>query len=124
MLLGHIIATKTSNPVVTDADMAIGAHDETGRTLCIHSLAVLPAYQGRGLGKVLLAAYLQRMAGQGVVDRVALIARQDLVPLYERFGFECRGESKVQFGGGGWWDMVKELDVGEEGRGLVDDEAD
>lgn len=25
---------------------------------------------------------------------------------YERFGFQNKGPSKAQFGGGGWYDMV------------------
>ena len=118
VLLGHIVATKTTNPTVTDADMEIPSpsstkdkvgHQETGQTICIHSLAVLPDYQGKGLGKTLMKAYLQRMEGQGVAERVALIARQELVVYYEGFGFVNRGKSGVRFGGGGWYDMVKEL---------------
>ncbi|KAF2725825.1 acyl-CoA N-acyltransferase [Polychaeton citri CBS 116435] len=109
VLLGHIIATKTTNSTVTDDDMKLGGHKEQGRTVCIHSLATLPAYQKRGLGKTLMKAYLQRMEGQGVADRAALIAHGELVPFYESFGFKSMGESKVQFGGGGWWDMVYEF---------------
>lgn len=31
---------------------------------------------------------------------------QYLVSYYERFGFKRQGESKAEFGGGGWHDMV------------------
>ncbi len=74
-------------------DPKIG-HKETGRTLCVHSLAVLPQYQKRGLGKTLLKAYLQRMETQGVADRVAIIAHEELIPYYENFGFKNLGKSK------------------------------
>jgi predicted N-acetyltransferase YhbS len=119
VLLGHIVATKTTNPTVTDDDMNIPSssrgsdvtvgHREEGRTICIHSLAVLPAYQRRGLGKTLMKAYLQRMETQGVADRAALIAHQELIPYYEALGFESLGASRAQFAGGGWFDMVREL---------------
>jgi predicted N-acetyltransferase YhbS len=105
----------TTNSTVTDDDMALPSsetpdpklgHKQDGRTICIHSVAVLPEYQHRGLGSTLMKAYLQRMDGQGVADRVALIAHDHLIPYYEKFGFTNLGESKAQFGGGGWYDMV------------------
>lgn len=121
VLLGHIIATKTASPTVTDDDMAVPAagqadsklgHKEHGRTICIHSLAVLPEYQHRGLGKTLVKAYLQRMESHAVADRAALIAHDHLIPFYEQFGFVNKGASAAQFGGGGWFDMVKDFEPG------------
>ena len=118
ILLGHIVATKTTHPTVTDDDMNIPTtdppdpklgHKEEGRTICIHSLAVLPQYQRRGLGKTLMKAYLQRMESHDVADRAALIAHEELIPYYEKLGFENKGKSEAQFAGGGWFDMVKEL---------------
>ena len=118
VLLGYIVATKTTNPTVTDNDMNIPAsdssdpklgHKEEGRTICIHSLAVLPQYQRRGLGKTLMKAYIQRMESHDVGNRAALIAHEELIPYYESLGFENKGKSDAQFGGGGWFDMVKEL---------------
>ena len=133
VLLGHIVATKTTNATVTDDDMETPptasadapsaatpvGHREEGRTLIIHSLAVLPAYQRRGLGKTLLKAYLQRMEAQGVAERVVLLAHQELVAYYEGFGFENLGRSRATFGGGGWFDLRRELrgeSEGEEGE--------
>ncbi|KAK3678280.1 hypothetical protein LTR78_001575 [Recurvomyces mirabilis] len=141
VLLGHVIATKTTNPTVTDNDMAIPSptsqsstsdadpgslpgHKEIGRTLCIHSLAVLPGYQGRGLGRTLMKAYLQRIESHGVADRVALIAHEHLIKFYEGFGFVNQGGSKCQFGGGGWFDMVRELDPEGSGMPSLDGEED
>lgn len=120
VLLGHIVATKTTNETVTDDDMTCPSaddsspdpklgHKELGGTICIHSLAVLPQYQRRGLGRTLMEAYLQRMESHGVADRAALIAHEQFIPLYESFGFVNRGKSSATFGGGGWFDMVKEF---------------
>ncbi|KAF2774497.1 acyl-CoA N-acyltransferase [Teratosphaeria nubilosa] len=127
VLLGHILATKTTNPTVTDDDMAIPppnttnpniGHKEEGRTICIHSLAVLPEYQRRGLGATLMRAYLQRIESHGVADHVALIAHDYLIAFYEKFGFVNKGRSEAQFGGGGWFDMVRELRPGNAVGGV------
>jgi ribosomal protein S18 acetylase RimI-like enzyme len=87
VLLVHIVATKSNDFVVTDEAMDYPrdwdslkpeksplGHQEDGRTICIHSLAVLPQYQGYGLGRILLMAYIQQMNGAGIADRLALIA--------------------------------------------------
>jgi hypothetical protein len=34
-----------------------------------------PLFKGRGLGRVLMMAYMQQMNGAGIADRLALIAR-------------------------------------------------
>lgn len=115
----------TTNRTVTDADMAMPSssdaefpkkgHKDEGRTVCIHSLAVLPEFQRRGLGRTLMKEYLERLKAQDVADRAALIAHGHLVQYYESLGFESKGESAAQFGGGGWIDMVLDLkDVAEE----------
>jgi len=121
VLLAHIIATKTKHETVTDDDMALPdnwstltsqpstGHQEAGRTVCIHSLAVLPAFQGQGLGKLLLKSYIQRIESSGLADRIALIAHDHLISFYQGMGFENKGPSKAQFGGGGWTDMVLQL---------------
>lgn len=87
VLLGHVIATKTDSKVATDASMdyprdwqderpapsEVG-HLEEGRTIVLHSVAMAPQVQGRGLGRVLLLAYMQHMNGAGIADRLVLIA--------------------------------------------------
>jgi GNAT superfamily N-acetyltransferase len=118
-LLGHIVATKTTNEVVKDQDMALPpnweetptppsdlGHKDEGRTLCIHSLAVLPTYQGKGVGTNLLRGYIQRMKESRICDRIALLAEDKMVPFYEMFGFENVGPSEATFGGVPWNDMV------------------
>jgi len=129
VLVAHAIGTKTTNETIQDEDMAMPAdmqqstvpgapgaaavprpgHKEDGRTVCVHSLGVLPAYQGRGLGALLLRSYVQTMRDQAVGARVALITYPPLVPYYARLGFRSVGASAATFGGGGWVDMV--LDV-------------
>lgn len=124
ILLAHIVSTKCDSEVVTDESMdfppewrqGVSEHDrrghqEKGRTIALHSLGVLPAYQRIGLGRTILKSYIQRMETSGVADRIALLAHGPLVEYYETFGFVNKGESVAQFGGGGWNDMVDSTHV-------------
>ncbi|OMP87233.1 Polyamine N-acetyltransferase 1 [Diplodia seriata] len=123
-LLAMVSATKTRNEFVSDDDMNVPSnwrdqpypsnasvgHQEDGRTIAIHSLAVEPEVQGRGLGKTLLKAYIQRMQTSGVADRISILTYERLVSFYESVGFVNRGPSKVEYGGGGWVNMVSPFD--------------
>ncbi|MCJ1411150.1 hypothetical protein MMC19_005238 [Ptychographa xylographoides] len=130
LLLAHVIGTLTSDPVVTDASMDIPktshshpdhdahatssvekpqpGHHSHGRTIAIHSVCVLPTHQRLGLGKTVLKAYMQRMETSGIADRMAVLARPEMVGWYVgQFGFEEKGESRATFGGGGWRELVR-----------------
>ncbi|KAH0294141.1 polyamine acetyltransferase, variant, partial [Aureobasidium sp. EXF-3399] len=119
VLLAHCVVTKTTNPTVMDDDMEVPSdwktsggltgntgHREEGRTVAVHSLAVLPSLQNRGLGSTLLKAYIQRLGYVQAADRVALLAHGELIKFYEKLGFENKGPSKATFGGGNWVDMA------------------
>ena len=57
------------------------------------NIAIVPKERGRGLGRQLLASWLDRLRAHGVV-KVYLDVRQDNTPaigLYESFGFETVG---------------------------------
>ena len=82
-------------------------HDDLGRTLAIHSVSVLPQFQNKGLGKILLRSYLQRMESAGVADGAAIIAHPELTEWYvQNFGFEDKGASSVKLGNGEWQQLV------------------
>ena len=87
VLIGHVVAAKTNDLTASDASMDYPrdwdsenptpsklGHQEAGRTIVLHSVAILPLFQGRGLGRVLMQAYIQQMNGAGIADRLALIA--------------------------------------------------
>jgi hypothetical protein len=90
VLCAHIISTMGKGEVVTDDDMdwprnwrdheasksATVGHQEGGRTVCLHSLAVSPKLQGCGLGKLAMMSYLQIINDSGVADKVALICKE------------------------------------------------
>ena len=127
-LIGHIISTKTAAPSVTEAAMGMPTgwrtqrtsptlsndkellgHQDTGATICVHSLAVAPRFQKMGLGTVLMKSYIQRMKDAKIADRIALIAHDHLVPFYSSLGFENMGPSPITSYGGNWNNMVRLL---------------
>ena len=96
---------------INPSNATIHGHREDGRTIAIHSLSVLPAFQGRGLGKTIMKSYQQRMETSGVADRISLLAHSHLVEMYEGLGFEGKGKSDVRFAGGGWNDLVSHVSL-------------
>ncbi|KAK5168462.1 hypothetical protein LTR04_006779 [Oleoguttula sp. CCFEE 6159] len=122
VLLAHLVCTKSTHTTVRDQDMDYPedwraeplaqphlGHKEAGRTVCVHSLAVLPGYQGRGYGSALMKSFVQRVETSGVADRIALLTYDRLVPFYEKLGFKNLGKSEATFGGVAWDDMVYEF---------------
>lgn len=56
-----------------------------------------------------MKSYQQRMETSGIADRIALLAHDHLVEMYERMGFDGAGKSNVRFAGGGWNDLIYEF---------------
>ncbi|KAK9369450.1 hypothetical protein V1509DRAFT_562665 [Lipomyces kononenkoae] len=129
-LIAFVIATKCAGQYLTDDALAIPefdkqggrkstesndqrGHVETGNTIAIDSICVDPEYQGMKLGTTILRDFVQRMSTQAVAGRVALLARDDMVPFYENLGFYDAGLSNVKFGGGGWHNLWMSLEDGE-----------
>lgn len=88
VLVAHIVSTRCAGDTITDKDMdypkdwrirrgrsADVGHQESGRTVAMHSLAVAPKLHGCGIGQMIAKAYLQQMKDAGVADRVALICQ-------------------------------------------------
>ncbi|PBP21066.1 polyamine acetyltransferase [Diplocarpon rosae] len=122
VLLGHVISTKTNDTVATDDSMGVPedwesspqkpsrlGHQEAGRNIVLHSVAVLPGFQGRAIGRVLMMSYMQHMNGAGIADKLLLIAHDHKTTWYKKLGFTNYGKSEAQFGGGGWINMGFQL---------------
>ncbi|KAF2152870.1 acyl-CoA N-acyltransferase [Myriangium duriaei CBS 260.36] len=122
-LIGHVIATRTSEPSVTEGAMEIPdqmsrdaktdttvGHDQNGKNVAVHSLCIIQEYQGRKLGRALISAYINYLE-KCVADtqNVVIIAHDHLIKFYESVEFVNNGPSKCTFGGGGWFDMALDL---------------
>lgn len=57
----------------------------------------------------MLVSWTQRIREAGGVERIALICRERYLKFYEGVGFKKIGESRCQYGGGGWYDMVMDF---------------
>ncbi|KAJ2785715.1 hypothetical protein H4R18_000406 [Coemansia javaensis] len=116
-IVGYVMSTQGAGPLVTHESMA--RHDPGGRTVCIHSVCVSPAWQRRGVASRLLAEYALLVrahnrsleaAGAGpTLTRLAMLSRTSLVPLYERAGYTNLGRSSVVHGDEAWYDCVLDL---------------
>lgn len=63
----------------------------------VQDLVVLPAHQGAGIGKALVAALLEHVASVAPATAfVGLFATDEAIPLYERMGFS-RGDLAGMF---------------------------
>jgi GNAT superfamily N-acetyltransferase len=61
----------------------------------LHSMAVEPAYQGNGLGRLMLAMVLEPARARGA-DLIWATARPPAVGFYQRCGFEAGEEMTIQ----------------------------
>ncbi|GAA6036356.1 hypothetical protein JCM8097_001682 [Rhodosporidiobolus ruineniae] len=106
-LLGYVCSTLTSSSVLTHDSMSI--HDPSGSYVAIHSVCVDKGHQGKGIASGLLKEYLRRLAEmsekEGQVKGARLIAHEELIPLYQRAGFELVGPSKVEHGPRPWFEL-------------------
>ena len=107
VLLAHLIATLTTNFTIQDADMTLTGHKYYGRTIALHSLAVLPELQGLHLGQTLIKSFIHMVKSLGLYDRISLITYEHLICWYELLGFTYHGPSTCVYGGEQWHDMVR-----------------
>lgn len=84
-------------------------HQEQGGTVALHSLAVAKEHQRKGLGTILLKAYIERIKSAKIAERISLLAHDHLISFYERFGFVNEGPSEATVGGGRWSSMVSTI---------------
>ncbi|KAI5963852.1 hypothetical protein KGF57_001228 [Candida theae] len=115
-LIGHIIATKVDGTRITEASMELpskdvkgSGHCESSRYIGIHSVVIAPEWRGKNLAALLLHDYIQKLSNQDMGDQVVLIAHKELIPFYEKIGFNNVGESECKFANTTWYDMAIDL---------------
>jgi ribosomal protein S18 acetylase RimI-like enzyme len=114
-LLGYVCSTQALADTLEHHSMS--THVEQGSSVCIHSVCIHPEHKRQGLGMHLLNEYVRRLESAQVYERILLICHDELINFYEKCGFTLVGESKVQHGGGRWYEMKRILDG--SGRGGV-----
>lgn len=115
-LIAHIIATKIYSSRITSQSMELpskddktAGHIEYSRYIGIHGLVVDPEWQGKNLGTLLMHDYIQKLSNQDLGDKVVIIAHKELIPFYEKIGFNSHGVSECKFGGVEWYDLSIDL---------------
>jgi len=79
-------------------------HDPQGRNLIVFSLAVLPAFQKRGIARNLMLRFFEQ-AEKLQKRRILLLCKQELIAYYESLGFTRLGKSNATHGGAIWYEM-------------------
>lgn len=122
-------ACGTGASALTARSMKVHSDDEDTWLVCLHSVCVLPEHQKKGVALKLIEEYMKRLKkgeqGKGGTiqpkkgyECVALLAHEELTPLYEKAGFKMLGVSHVNWGTGGWFEMRRYIDPKE-----VDDQS-
>jgi hypothetical protein len=116
VLLAHAICTLSANDRLTTGDFAIPTgngkspfsvgHNVQGRTLALHSLAVLPAVSGRKIGTILLRSLGQMAASANVADRISLVVKKEVAGWFRERGYRCVGKSALSGPEEDLFDMV------------------
>ena len=84
-------------------------HDPDGASVCIHSVCVSSEHRRKGLALAMLNEHVKRVRGMSGVERILLIAHENLCQLYQKAGFEWIGESAVVHGSEKWYEMKLSL---------------
>lgn len=104
--LNHSVATFCAY----DGEKAVGMArllGDGGMSYYIKDFAVLPEYQGRGVGRMLMhsiEAYIMSRLPDGWAVSLELISSKGKEPFYEKFGFEQR---PCEWDGAGMFKMVR-----------------
>lgn len=83
-------------------------HDADAPNVVILSVVVDPAYQGKGLSRALMEAFVAHMRDRGKAT-IHLMCKSDHVPLYEKFGYRYDRPSASDHGGMTWHEMSMPL---------------
>lgn len=108
-VVGQVNSGSTSKDDITDEEFKdLDGHDPDGHNIVIFSLSVLPEHRKNGLGSKLLNRFVQQ-AKDLKKKNVLLLCKTDLIPFYERHGFNNNGISNSEHGGVEWHEMILPL---------------
>ena len=105
VFIGYLISCPSSLERFEDTLFQGKAYEEEGSQLYLLGLGILPEYQGRGYGSLLIER-LKEDAFRQKRKRIILTCREELVSFYSRCGFETAGDSRSCFAGKRWKEMI------------------
>lgn len=106
-LIGYVCATRSSADTLTHESMS--HHESNGSSVCIHSVCVDTSHRRKGVATRMLDKYAERLSKDPSIHQLSLIAHEELVPLYEKAGFEYKGKSPVSHGSRPWFELHRIL---------------
>lgn len=108
-LIGIINGCCGDEPFLTDDLYLPSCPHASGKPWqMVFGLAVLPEYQGQGIGSALLKA-LEELCCTTGQQGIILTCKEEKRGYYEINGYVCRGVSDSVHGGKVWYDMILNL---------------
>lgn len=106
-IVGYLCSTISTSPLVTDESLSM--NEPQGRTICLHSVCVSPKYRHQGIATKMLNYWIDLHKQRKQFDRIAIMSRPSLLPLYTSVGFIELGVSAVVHGPDKWYDCIIDL---------------
>jgi ribosomal protein S18 acetylase RimI-like enzyme len=106
-LVGYICSTRCRE----FEHESMTTHVSNGRLLAIHSVVVPEEYRRKGIATKMLKDYVEHMraTNDGTIEKLVLLAKDNLLAFYENCGFQVIGPSAIEHGSEQWYDL--ELDI-------------
>jgi ribosomal protein S18 acetylase RimI-like enzyme len=104
-VVGMINSGATNKDDITDdAFKGMADHIHDGKHIVIFSLAVLPAFQGVGISRMLMEKFIEASRDLEK-EKILLMCKSGLISYYLKYGFLYAGKSKSTLGGFEWHEM-------------------
>ncbi|KAK4052711.1 hypothetical protein OIV83_001998 [Microbotryomycetes sp. JL201] len=110
-LVGFVCGTLTDKATLTHDSMS--THVPDAPYVAIHSVCVASSHRRQGIALGLVRDYIARLRSAGRYHGALLIAHDNLIPLYQKAGFELVGKSSVVHGSEPWFEMKADLSAAE-----------
>jgi ribosomal protein S18 acetylase RimI-like enzyme len=106
-LVGYICSTRCRE----FEHESMATHVFNGPLLAIHSVVVQEEYRHKGIATAMLKDYVEHMraTNDGTIEKLVLLAKQNLLAFYVNCGFQVVRPSAIVHGAEQWYDL--ELDM-------------
>ena len=105
LVVGMVNSGATDKDDITDdAFKDMTDHVHNGKHIVIFSLAVLPAFQGVGISRMLMEKFIA-VSRDLEKEKILLMCKTGLISYYRKYGFHYAGKSKSTLGGFEWHEM-------------------